>query len=100
MAKKGLLMEAKRKKRQHQFLFMIIEAHTLDKTIDKEKLIALASWRWGISRRTALEYLTTLKNADLVEQEDNIISPSKRGLEEIEFPETKLTKEEKEILEV
>ena len=64
------------------------------------KLIALASWRWGISRRTALEYLTTLKNADLVEQEDNIISPSKRGLEEIEFPETKLTKEEKEILEV
>ena len=54
----------------------------------------------GYIKKDSPRVFNYTKNADLVEQEDNIISPSKRGLEEIEFPETKLTKEEKEILEV
>ena len=48
-----------RKKRMRMILSLIIK----DGLVDKEKLLSLISYEWGVARRTGLEYLRTLETA-------------------------------------
>lgn len=47
---------------------LIEKAESLGDFVDKEKLIADLSMRWGAARRTILEYVTILKNAGKIEE--------------------------------
>lgn len=96
---RGALMAASRKRRLHKFLSILIEAHTLNKLVDKKKLIAMASWKWGLSRRTAVEYINTLVNSGLAEESNGEIYPTNKGRSECIVPERyELNDQEKELL--
>ena len=51
----------------------VVEANRQHKVVLRDKLIAVLCLQWGMSRRSIIEYLTQLKDADIIVIIDNQI---------------------------
>ena len=74
-------LQEKRQQRVRRIRQAVKQASDMGEAVYKDKFIAKLSIEWGIARRTALEYLKELIDAEIISEEREKVGTSKLGYE-------------------